>query len=488
MQSEPVVPDRVPWGARLAYSLGNVCETVLSRSFELFVLFFYTQVRGMSGSIAGVAILAAMIADAVTDPLVGSYSDTLKARWGRRHTLMFASAIPSALFFLALFSPPDGLQGWMLGGWLALTAIGLRVSVTFFHIPWSTQIAELSPEPRERVTLAVLRSIFGAVASFALVAAAFDLFFVPTPDYPNGQENPRAYLPFAAAIGGLLVLTILVSSAGTYRRTRAMEEQQDALYKPMRFSMGALWPAWRDMVLRFRNFRCLFLGSLFLLMAFSMNNSFGLYLGTYFWELPGDEIKKWQFAVILGAALTLVMGKPIVDRLPARLLFAGGIGLTTVFFALPILLGLAGILESGTATVLPVLQITSAMAGFCLGIVMIVSAVIASETADEYEQRSGIKATAMLFGFVFLAMKTASGLGKLLAGVIIDLIRLPSAKEASLITEAQLNGLGGWCVALLLVLGALGVTTFAGYRPTPRRPAAGGHGLRPATAKPVDAA
>jgi Na+/melibiose symporter-like transporter len=456
------VPDRIPWPTRLAYSLGNVCEAVLGRAFELFVLFFYTQVCGLSGTVAGAAILLAMIADAVTDPLVGAYSDSLKTRWGRRHAPMFASAIPTALFFVALFTPPAGLAPWAMGAWLAATAIGLRVALTFFHIPWSTQIAELSPDPRERVTLAVLRNIFSAAANFAVVAVAFDVFFVPTPEYPRGQENPDAYLPFAAAIAGTLVLVILVSAAGTWRRLQAVEASQTA--GSTRFSLGALWPAWRDLILGFRNFRCLFLGSLFLLTAFSMNNSMGLYLGSYFWELSGDQIKQWQFAVILGAAVTLVVGKPIVDRLPLAPLFSGGIACGVLLFAAPILLRLSGLLPAESSQVMPVLLAANGLAGLALGIVMIVSAVISAETADEYQRRTAVKATAVLFGFVFLAMKTASGLGKLLAGVIIDLIRLPAAADAALITQAQLTSLGWWCAGTLLVLGVLGVAGFAGYR------------------------
>jgi len=95
---------------------------------------------------------------------------------------------------------------------------------------------------------------------------------------------------------------------------------------------------------------------------------------------------------------------------------------------------------------------------------MIVSAVIASETADDYQNRTGINATALLFGFVFLSMKTASGFGKLLAGVIVDAIALPSAENADLITGAQLDALGWWSAITLLLLGVFGVWSFSGYR------------------------
>jgi len=471
--------ERVPWLARLAYSLGNVCETVLSRSFELFVLFFYTQVLGLSGTVAGAAILVAMIADAFTDPLVGAYSDSLKSKWGRRHAPMFLSALPSGLFFVALFYPPAGVSTLGLGAWLAATAIGLRVSVTFFHIPWSTQIAELTEEPRERVTLAVLRNIFSAVANFAVVAVAFDVFFVASDEFPRGQENPANYLPFALAIAGALILVIFLSSAGTYRR---MREREDDVAPSPRFTMNALWPAWREMIFGFKNFRCLFLGSLFILTAFSMYNSMALYLGSYFWDLTGDQIKVWQFAVILGAAITLLVGKLIVDRVPHPLLFSGGIGFSAALFALPLLLRLFGFVEVGSDAVMPLLRTSNGLAGLFLGIVMIVSAVIASETADDYQRRTGVNATALLFGFVFLAMKTASGLGKLLAGLIVDATDLPTAENIELITAAQLDSLGWWSAITLLVLGVLGVISFAGYRPL--KPADPGKDGTPLAVKP----
>jgi Na+/melibiose symporter-like transporter len=253
-----------------------------------------------------------------------------------------------------------------------------------------------------------------------------------------------------------------------------MEGQQAVA--PTRFSLSALWPAWRDMILRFASFRALFLGSLFLLTAFSLNNAFGLYLGTYFWDLTGAQIKTWQLATILGAAVTLLAGKPIVDRLPLPALFRGGIACGVALFALPILLRLFGMLELGSQFTLTLLNLANGLAGFGLGVVMIVSAVLASETADDYEHRTGIKGAAMLFGFIFLAMKTASGLGKLLAGVIIDVIDLPAAKDAALITPAQLDLLGWSAAVTLLVLGVLALFAFAGYRSPERRPSSAERG------------
>ena len=43
------------------------------------------------------------LADAFIDPLIGSYSDSFKGRYGRRHTLMYLAIVPTVVFVYLLF-------------------------------------------------------------------------------------------------------------------------------------------------------------------------------------------------------------------------------------------------------------------------------------------------------------------------------------------------------------------------------------------------
>jgi GPH family glycoside/pentoside/hexuronide:cation symporter len=239
----------------------------------------------------------------------------------------------------------------------------------------------------------------------------------------------------------------------------------------VRFTFAALGRAWRDMMFGFPNFRCLFLGALFALTALSAFNAFALYLGSYFWNLSTSRIGQWQLAFVFGAAVTFLLGKPIVDRTRPARVFSIGLATGIASLAAPVLLKLIGVLADDADASFAVLCASNALAGFFLGLVMITSAVLASETSDEYELQRGVKGTAMLFGFITLSMKLASGLGKLLTGIAIDLIRLPAASEAARITPPQLAALGWACFVTLAALGALGAWVFSGYR-TPARPRA----------------
>nr|QQZ49997.1 MFS transporter [Phenylobacterium glaciei] len=74
--------------------------------FNTFLLFFYSQVLGAPPVLVATAIALTTVLDGAVDPLIGSFSDNLKSRLGRRHPLMYASVLPLVLGLYLVFSPP----------------------------------------------------------------------------------------------------------------------------------------------------------------------------------------------------------------------------------------------------------------------------------------------------------------------------------------------------------------------------------------------
>ncbi len=99
---------RLSPGIKLAYASGTITFAVKDVAFVNFVLFYYYQVLGVSGSLTGLALLFATISDAITDPLMGSFSDQFRSRWGRRHPFMVMGFLPwDALFLPFSIHRPD---------------------------------------------------------------------------------------------------------------------------------------------------------------------------------------------------------------------------------------------------------------------------------------------------------------------------------------------------------------------------------------------
>ncbi|MEE9278925.1 MAG: MFS transporter [Myxococcota bacterium] len=113
-------------------------------AWGVLLLFYYQQVVGVEAWLVGLAIAISVIMDAVTDPLIGTWSDRIRSRWGRRHPMLLASALPLAVTFVLLFAPPEGMSE--IEGFLWLTTFGVlvRASYTFYSIPHLALGAEMA--------------------------------------------------------------------------------------------------------------------------------------------------------------------------------------------------------------------------------------------------------------------------------------------------------------------------------------------------------
>ena len=126
----------------------------------VFVLFYYKQVLGLSGTLTGLAIAISIIWDGISDPLVGAWSDRLRSRIGRRHPLMIAAVIPMAAGFVMLYGPPNNVLGdqFQLFTWLLISILLVRTALTFFMVPYLALGAEIVDDYHERSQLAGMRT------------------------------------------------------------------------------------------------------------------------------------------------------------------------------------------------------------------------------------------------------------------------------------------------------------------------------------------
>src|SRR3546814_7108635 len=72
------------WRLKLAYAGGQLVEGIANNSLSVFLLFYVTAVCGLPGALAGAALAAWMVVDAVMNPIIGSLTDGWRSRFGRR--------------------------------------------------------------------------------------------------------------------------------------------------------------------------------------------------------------------------------------------------------------------------------------------------------------------------------------------------------------------------------------------------------------------
>jgi len=129
---------------RLSFGVGGAASGIKDNGFEYVLLFFYSNILGVDAALVAVVLLIALIIDAVSDPVVGYWSDNLRTKYGRRHPFMYAALIPVAISYFLTWNPPAGVTGNDLFLWLMATTIFVRLAFTFYEVPSTALAAELT--------------------------------------------------------------------------------------------------------------------------------------------------------------------------------------------------------------------------------------------------------------------------------------------------------------------------------------------------------
>ena len=410
---------------KLAFGSGQMAESIKSNSFELFLLFYYVQVLGLNPVWTGTAMLVALVMDAITDPLIGSISDNFESRWGRRHPFMYASAIPFGLCFYFLFSPPADLQGFGLAAWLTVFAVGIRVMITFFMVPYYAVGAELTEDYRDRTALVAYRTMFSFAGAIAISAIAFQVFFQATPEYPQGQLNPAPYPMMGLTFGVAAALIILGCTAGTHN-------QIEHLHRQGRYQRLSFVEYIRELsgLLRNKAFVAFFLVSLSIFIMLGLQKALALHMNTYFWALETQEIVYLLYAFFGATIITVPFVKYIIDRLDKKGTMNLGLWLLLLSLITPTTLRLFGWFPGNESDwLLPLLIAGQVGAGFGGGILAVSTGSIVADIADHHELTTGKRQEGLLFGFFTFASKATSGAGHFFAGLALGLISFPTERE-----------------------------------------------------------
>jgi Na+/melibiose symporter-like transporter len=450
-------PGRVPARIRLAYGSGSIAEGTLNTAFNVFLVFYYNQVLGLPGTLAGTAILIALCFDAVTDPLVGFLSDRHHSRLGRRHPFIYASALPMAACIYLIFNPPDGLGERGLFAWLTVFAVGARGAFTLYQIPANSMIPEITRDYDERTTLVSLRFLFGMIGGVCVAQLGYLHFFAPSDAFADGRLQPEAYGGFATVCAFLAVAAIAACAVGTHPAI-------PLLRTPPEKTATRFWTEVRQ-VLANTSFRMIVGAALLASVAGGFTEVMGLYMNTYFWEFSTEQIS----AIVWGLVASVAIAAGSARRLTRRFDKKGtamALGFFIVFFgpAAVVLRLLDWMPANGHPLLLPLIvghSVLLVTASVAIGIVM--SSMIA-DLVDENELVAGTRQEGMFASTIAFTGKATSGLGGFLAGVALDVIAFPRGAEPGSVPPEKLFGLGAIVGPGLLLLYLVTLVFFSRYR------------------------
>jgi sugar (glycoside-pentoside-hexuronide) transporter len=138
------------------YAVGDFGINLYFISMMTYLLYFYTDVLGISAVAASGVFFVARIIDAVTDPMMGAIAERTRSRYGRMRPYILFGAIPLGLISILTFTVPDLDSGGKLA-WAYTTYILFGVLYTVVTIPYATLTASITSDYEERTKLSTYR-------------------------------------------------------------------------------------------------------------------------------------------------------------------------------------------------------------------------------------------------------------------------------------------------------------------------------------------
>lgn len=203
----------------IGYASGNFAKSLQWNSIGYLLLFYFTDIVGISPSLAGFIILISLFWDGLTDPPIAYLTDRYRHKFLSYQQLLLIGAPICAASFILMFYLPDIPRTGQITYVIAATLF-FRTCYSFIDIPHNALLSNLTQDSRERTTLSAYRFFFSASASLALAFSINPLMA----NLKTGQS--RSFFTLALILSGIYILNILYCALSTWNIPRLHRKRQ----------------------------------------------------------------------------------------------------------------------------------------------------------------------------------------------------------------------------------------------------------------------
>ncbi len=391
---------RLKFTEKLGYGLGDAASNFFFQVFNIFLLYFYTDVFGLEAALVGVMFIVTKVVDAVSDPVMGLVADRTETRWGKFRPYLLWGAIPYGLCGYAMFAGPElSDSGKLIYAYVTYTM--MMLAYTVINIPYSALMGVMTSNSLERTSISSYRFVcaFGA-------AWLIGTFVTPLKTILGGGDEAMGFRLTMMIFAAISIALFWVTFATTRERVKPMQEKSS-----LKLDFKAM--------LSNKPWLTLFLAAIFTLMNVAVRNGAIMYYFKYYVGDDGTPIFLIfdKTAVFMSIGLfTMVVGiactKALAARFDKRLLlivlsFLNAVAMAAFFVIPPEQYWLMVLVNSvGTFIIGPTPALVWAMY---------------ADTADYGEWKSGRRTTALVFSALQFAQKLGLAVGAGLSGFILSL-------------------------------------------------------------------
>jgi GPH family glycoside/pentoside/hexuronide:cation symporter len=386
--------ERLSFKEKLAYGLGDTASNFYFQAFNLFLVYYYTDIFGLPSAAVGTLMLIVPIAVAALNPVVGALSDRTVSRWGKFRPWILWGAIPYGILGYVMFANPAlGEHGKLVYAYVTYSLV--LIAYVAINTPYGALMGVMSPSSDDRTSLSSYRfacAFLGALLIGWLVPGLKDVLTPAGGSPADGFRNTM--LIFAV----LSVAMFLYTFWNTKERVVAPAQEAGSLAK----DLGDLKSNTPWLVLFFVAFLNL--------TNVGMRNGAGIY---YFKYVVGNEgaIGTFNFVGFLCFILGALSTKLFTARFSRRALMIwltliNGGAIAACYWANP--------------HNLPLLYALNIIASFAAGPTPAIVWSMYADTADFGEWKFSRRATGLIFSATVFVQKVGLAIGSAMIGWLLS--------------------------------------------------------------------
>lgn len=381
---------------KIGYGLGDTASNLFFQTFIIYLLYFYTDVFGISAAAVGTMLMMTRIWDAINDPIMGIIADRTNSRWGKFRPWLLWGAVPFGIFGILMFTTPQMTATGKLI-WAYVTYTLMTMIYTAINVPYSALMGVITPNSLDRTVVSSFRFVLAFVGTFTVQYSLLKM----VNKFGGGNET-LGWQRAMTVLSGLAVVLFLITFATTKERVKPREQKN---------------PIRKDLKDLFTNGPWLLIGeaTIFQLAFIVMRGSNIMYYFKYFIKEQNIVLfgqtrtftfeEMSTFYLLAGTTLTIlgaVLTKWFSQWFGKAAAYLGFLALAA--------LSTAGVyfLKPEHLTALFLLQL---VASFSVGPVSVLQWAIYTDTADYSEWKTGRRATALIMAASLFALKLGVAIG-----------------------------------------------------------------------------
>jgi len=442
----------------VGYSLGQCANSLVMNGINGFALLYYTKALHLAPELAGMAMAASVFWEAITEPVMGHFSDHTRNRFGRRHPWMLLGGLLMAMCFYFVWAVPAAIQGneTTLFWYLVVMNLFLRSGLTMFFVPYLALGFEMCSDYEGRSKLQAVRQVLDMAANFAGPALAWTIFYKDSVGANGtvikGTNDPANFLHMGTAFAiatALFVLLVLWFTREWIEDTRTTGKPQNKVtnenfFRDVRATLTDPNPRW------------VFVFIYLVCIGMVIVSSLQMFVYVDFMKFSDHEKSLTHGSTMIGMALGAAMSAWLAKKLDKKGAVILG-GLVSIFCnGVLAALFLTGWVDVETNSALILFVIFHASYWLGNGIMLPIATSMMADVAELNRLRTGVNKDGAYSAMFSLAMRMAISFSFLLCGWLLKGVGFSTAENAVQTPQTIWNlGAATFIVGPLVCVGSL---------------------------------